>query len=299
MVSGHGAGRQRCYTARPMKRLKLCIQTAAVVLALALPCAAAAQIRNAQDLTTTRALAMGDAFRAIATSNEGIYFNLAGLAQVPRYEVDLVYLRDETGDLNLYNGSIVDGKSTAVATGLAYSRLSSGGLDGHVVNLGFGLPLGHRAFLGFGLKYLNFSDPEETNSITGDLGLIIQPVDLLAIGITTYNVIDVHSSQAPRRAAIGAALGSDSNFHLASDVVFDFSGDDTELTFHAGAEYLLVGEFPLRAGFKRHDATGDDYLSAGLGWISPEFALEGAYVQNIGEGRGEDHTFSFTFKFFL
>ncbi len=280
---------------RPSLRTSLAFAATAL-----LPAAAAAQVPpNAQDLSSTRALAMGDAFRAVASSNEAIYFNLAGMALAPRYELDLAYGFNNGTDLDLYNGSIVDAKSTTLATGLAYSRLVADGLDGHVANLGFALPIGNRAAVGFGLKYLNFSSPEDTNAITGDVGLLLKPIDLLSVGLAAYNLIDVSSVEAPRRAAIGVALGSDTTFRLASDVTFDFTGDETGLTYHAGGEYLLVGAFPLRAGFKRLAETDRNYVSGGIGFIAPEAGLEVAYVQNIGEGQGEDRTFSFTLKFFL
>jgi hypothetical protein len=290
--------------------MKCLLPLSVTAAALLLPDLAAAQspsptpiVPNAQDLSTTRSLAMGDAFRAVASSNEAIYFNLAGMAQGPRYEFDLVYaFNDETG-LDLYNGSIVDAKSTTFATGLAYSRIDADRLDGHVVNLGFGLPLGDRASIGFGLKYLNFggASPDDTNAVTGDLGLLLRPVDILSVGVATYNVVGVASREAPRQVAFGAAVGTDTTFRLASDVVLDFSGDETGLSYHAGAEYLLLGAIPLRAGFKRLDFADrqGDYASFGLGYVSPEFGLEAAYVQNVKGALQGDRTFSFSFKMFL
>ena len=279
-----------------MSRTPRCLP--ALLAAVLLPATAGAQA-NAQDLSTARALAMGDAFRAVASSNEAIYFNLAGMALSPRYEVDLTYGHNGAFDLDQYNVSIVDGLSTATSTGLAYTRMVGDDRNGHAVHLGFAVALADRAALGFGFKYLNFSDPEDTNAITGDLGLLLQPADLFTVGIAAYNLIDVHSVDAPRRAAIGAAFGSDRSFRLASDVVFDFSGDDPQASYHAGAEYLLAGAFPLRAGYKHLEATGANYVSAGLGFVSPAVGLEAAWVQNVGEGRSDDRTLAFNFKFFL
>lgn len=267
--------------------------------ALLLPGVAAAQLRNAQDISTTRSLAMGDAFRAVADSNEAIYFNLAGTAMRPRYEFDLVYGFNDGSGLDVYNGSIVDGKSTSFATGIAYTRLTADGMSGHLAHLGFGLPLGPNAAFGFGFKYLNFSRPEETNAITADIGLLLQPHPLVAVGLAAYNVIDVYSREAPLKAAAGIALGSQTSVRLASDVTFDFSDDETAFTFHAGGEYLLLGAFPLRVGFKRLDREGVDYVTGGIGYVSPTWGFDFAYVQNVEEGQGDDRTFAFAFKMFL
>lgn len=272
-------------------------------LLLAAPVAAQAlPAPQAQDLSGPRALSMGDAFRAVSTSNEAIYFNLGGMAQTRRYEVDLQYGFNNGTDLDVYNASIVDGTS-GVATGLAYSRLTGEGdvtsLDGHVVHLGFGLPVGQMVGLGFGLKYLNFDDPERTNAITGDLGLFIKPSQWLSFGGALYNVIDVHSPEAPRRAGLGASVGSDLSFRLAADAVFDLSGDDTVESWHLGGEYLLAGSFPLRAGFKRLSDGNRNYASAGVGFVASNIGLDFAWVQGLNGGESSDRLFSFALKFFL
>lgn len=265
---------------------------------LLLPAGASAQ-RNAQDLSTSRALAMGNAFRAVSTSNEAIYFNLAGMALAPRYEVDLTWGFNNETDFDQYNVSIVDGFSTQTATGLAYTRMVGDDLDGHAAHLGFAWALGDGAALGLGLKYLNFSKADDTNAITGDVGLLLRPTHLLSIGLAAYNVIDVYSDEAPFRAGAGVALGSDTSFRLAVDVVFDFPGDGTTATYHVGGEYLLARAFPLRAGYRHDEVTGDNHVSGGIGFVSPTVALEAALAQNVSDGRSEDRTLAFTFKFFL
>lgn len=276
---------------------------AAACLTLAAPAAAQTlPTPKAMDLSGTRALAMGDAFRAVATSNEAIYFNLAGMAQNRRYEVDLQYGFNNGRDFDVYNGSIVDG-TARLATGLAYTRLvgdgGEGELDGHLVHLGFGLAVGEMVALGFGFKYLNFADPEDTNAITGDLGLLIRPSPWITLGAALYNFIDVHSPEAPRSAGVGLALGHDTAFRLAGDAVFDFSRDDTTISYHAGGEYLFDGSFPLRAGFKRLSDENRNYVTAGAGFVSQRIGLDVAWVQSITKSESSDRLFSFTLKFFL
>jgi len=258
---------------------------------------------NAQDLSGTRAMAMGDAFRAVASSNEAIYFNLAGMAQARKYEMDLAYAFDRGNDLSRFNGSIVDSKTTTFGTGLAYTRLTGSGIDGEasgsIVNLGFGVPLGERTAFGFGFKYLGFSEPERTQAVTGDVGLLVRPLDLLTLGAAAYNVIDVHSPEAPLRAGVGVAVGSDTTFRVAFDTVFDLSrADETSTSYHAGAEYLFEG-LVLRAGFKHLADEGHSYASGGVGFVAPEGGLEAAYVQGLQGGHGADRTFSFSLKIFL
>ncbi len=282
---------------------------AALFLLVALPGMAAADLShlptpNAQDLSGTRALAMGDAFIAVGSSNEAIYFNLAGMAQAIKYEIDLSYAFDPGDSLSRFNGSIVDSKSTNLATGLAYTRLTGegaqGDVSGSIVNLGFAVPLGPRVALGFGGKYLGFSHPEHTNAITADVGLLVRPVDFVTLGAAGYNLIDVDSPEAPRQVGAGVAVGSDTSFRLAFDTRFDFADEDaTRFSYHAGGEYLFDGLMAIRAGFKRFPDENRNFVSGGVGFISQAAAIEAAYVQNLRSGEGGDRIFSFTLKFFL
>ena len=287
------------------------IAFALAVLALApgRPAAAAADLPdlptpNAQDLSGTRALAMGDAFRAVATSNEAIYLNPAGMALASKYEIDLAYAFDRGDSLSRFNGSIVDSKTSRTATGLAYTQLSGDGLHGElsgsIVNLAFGVPLAERVALGFGFKYLGFSGPDRTNAITGDVGVLVIPVEWLTLGAVAYNVIDVNSREAPFRAGGGIAIGTDTSYRLAFDTVADFSDPDrVGVTFHAGGEYLFDGMMAVRAGFMRRDHEDRNFATAGLGFVSAAAAIEAAYVQSLESGQGPDRTFSFTLKFFI
>jgi len=282
---------------------------AALALATGRPAAAAAALPelptpNAQDLSGTRALGMGDAFRAVASSNEAIYLNPAGMALSSKYEIDLAYAFDRGDSLSRFNGSIVDSKTTRLATGLAYTRLTGDGLHGElsgsIVNLAFGVPLADRIALGFGLKYLGFSGPDRTNAVTGDVGLLLRPVEWISLGAVAYNVIDVNSREAPFRAGGGIAIGSDTAFRLAFDTVADFADPDrTGLTFHAGGEYLFDGMMAIRAGFIRRDLEDRNFATAGLGFVSGAAAIEAAYVQSLESGQGPDRTFSFSLKFFI
>ncbi|AKU91784.1 hypothetical protein [Vulgatibacter incomptus] len=287
-----------------MRKLVRSLPAAALLLLAASPSRASTiPTPNAQDLSGTRALGMGDAFIAVASSNEAIYFNLAGLAQAHKYEIDLVYAFDPGNDLSRINGSIVDSKSTRLATGLAYTHLkgdaAQGEVSGSIAHLGFGVPLASRVAFGFGIKYLGFSDPRHANAVTGDLGLLIRPVDFISIGGAAYNVIDIDSPEAPRKLGAGIAVGTDTSFRLAFDTVWDVSQADTGIAWHAGGEYLFDDFMPIRAGFKRLEREDRNYVSGGFGFISDRAGIEFAYVQSLRKGESSDRIFSFTLSFFL
>src|SRR5947209_18532871 len=73
-----------------------------------------------------RATSMGGAHAAIATSNDALTVNPAGLAQLRRYHLEVDGLTDPRFPAQALMVSIVDSMSSPVATGLLFSRWGSG-----------------------------------------------------------------------------------------------------------------------------------------------------------------------------
>lgn len=256
------------------------------------------------DLFGTRSLSMGNAFRSVASSNEALFLNPAGMGMGRRYEIDGTYGFSPGSRLRLLHASIVDSKTSGVGVGIGYTHLQGNGevLDssGSLVHLGFGIPLASRVAMGFTFKYLGFSAPEDTNSITADVGLLVRPVQALSIGLVTYNVIDVASGLAPFRAGGGISLGTDTFLRLAADVVFAMEEDDPlGTTYHAGGEILLDDSIPIRLGFERRAGENRNFVTGGIGLVSEVAGIEAAYAQGVGAGRFDERILSFTLKLFL
>lgn len=286
----------------PMTRI-FPVALAALLLGASAP-ALALNPPGAQDLFGTRSLSMGNAFRAVASSNEALIFNPAGVAVGRRYEIDGTYGFSPGDRLGLLNVSVVDSKSSPFGAGIAYSHLSGTGdlLDasGSIVHLGLGFPLGTRVAWGVGFKYLGFSRPEESSAITADLGLLIRPVEILTLGVVAYNVVDIANEQAPFRMGGGVSLGTDSTFRLAVDGVFAMDeADPFGTTYHVGGELFVDRVLPIRLGYERREGEDRHFATAGVGWVTHLAGLEAAYAQGLGKGRGEERIFSFTLKLFL
>lgn len=283
--------------------------TFVAVLILAASPAAAREGRQpptpgAGDVSRARALALGGAFRAVATSNEAIFLNPAGMAITHRYALDGNFTLDPATELRQWSFSVVDSKTSAIAAGAAYSRIRGEGLEGDargsMVNLGIAVPFGGFGALGFGGKYLSFESPDSTNAITADVGLLVRLAGRLTAGAVAYNVIDIASTEAPFGLGLGLAYGDDVSFRLAADVVLDLSREDTTpTTLHAGGEYFVAGGLPLRLGFRRDTESSTNHVSGGLGFIAPIFGIDLAYVQGLDPDLPSDRTFSVTLGLFL
>jgi len=258
----------------------------------------------AGDLFGTRSLAMGNAFRAVGTSNDTLFFNPAGLVATRRYEIDGHYGFSPGERLGLWHASIVDSKTANVGVGIGYSHLSGKGAlgesNGSLVHLGLGIPLASRVAFGVGFKYLGFTRPEDTNSVTADLGLLVRPVPFLSLGLVAYNVIDVGSEQAPMRAGGGVSIGSDASFRLSFDAVFALEERDPfGTTYHLGGELFFDDVLPIRLGAERREKEDRNFLTAGLGLVSEVAALEASFAQGVGGGHSDERIFGFALKLFL
>jgi hypothetical protein len=288
---------------------------------LLVPLCAAARapvpVRGAPQISGARAEGMGNAFRAVATTNDAIYFNLAGMAQAKKYELDAAYAYDPGEALSRFNASITDSVTSKLATGISYTRLSAGGLDGdvagNIVHLGFAVPLGSSAALGFGGKYLGLDQKagsipatpkEHTQSITADAGLLVRAGEWVKVGFAAYNLIDVASRQAPRQLGGGIAVGKETSFTVAADGLVDLSGQDTTgWSVHGGGEMLLADVVAVRAGVQHAELPsglpGRTYVSLGTGILTPQLGAELAFTQNATSGQSSDRVFMVGLKLFL
>lgn len=249
------------------------VVVSALVLLLASAPAARAEVQP-RDFLPARAVAM-PANRAIATGNEAIFVNPAGLAAATRYTAQLDY-QHATGAATGGNGivvSVVDSISNPqFSTGLAYRYLSTGeggGYQGWMTDLAVGVPVLGLFIIGTRVTYLSYTaNGRDLKRFTGDLGFMM-PLGPLTLGAVGYNLINVDSPEAPRGFAGGVAFGDDLSFRLAADVRYDFLPGmvDAQRTVSFGGEYLLGMAFPLRVGYELDDVRQNTYISGGIGAI--------------------------------
>lgn len=185
-----------------------------LLLALMCVCALPAQ---AQDFVGARALALSEAYRAIATGNDAIYFNPAGLSVLKRYAVEGHYVLSMDDDGHQGDVSLVDSQTNPLAVGLAYtfqgSDLTRRTTLGHTATVGMAYPLFDQLFsIGVGLKYKNVTDAivgNYLNAVTADLGILSHIPGGISVGAVGYNLIPirtVESAHVPISAGFALAL---------------------------------------------------------------------------------------------
>ncbi len=276
-----------------MSSLRLDAGLLTLLLLAAAPAPAGAQEDfTLREATSPRAAGMAGAARAFASSSEALLVNPAGIAATSRFNLDAnaIFAPETSG--RLLSATVIDSKlnaeeSVPLGGGVGYWNYASGSgaarRSGSVAVLGLAVPLWPDVlFVGGNARYLNLTGAVRTNALTGDLGVIARFASLFSLAAVGYNLIDIHSAEAPRAWGFGAALGRDPDFHIDVDVRIDQDAQGAwKPAIAAGAEYLVAGIFQPRVGYLDDQLRGTRALSAGASIRYGGFALDGFYLKTL------------------
>jgi hypothetical protein len=169
---------------------------------------------RAQDFVGVRALSMGEAYRSIATGNDAIYFNPAGLPTLKRYSIETHYQLSLASEQHQLDATVVDSKTSAFALGLGYTfegaEFTKRATLEHKATLAAAYPIfGDVLSIGAGFKYVNVSDAfagNYLNALSADLGMLSILPGGLSFAAVGYNLVPIQSARAPISAAFSATL---------------------------------------------------------------------------------------------
>jgi hypothetical protein len=267
-----------------------------------------ARAAPAEDFTGVRPLGMGGSFRSVVSGNDAIYMNPAGMSLFPRYSFETQYIYSPdlyadtpSQDEHVINVSVIDNQIQFFATGLAYTRVERGDeKKGNRYDLAFSVGLTENLLVGTNIKYLNFDrfDKEDAlNAVTVDVGALFMTSFGLNIGVAGYNLTNtadyiehpvsmaVGLSYSPFRTLV-MAFDWFINFQRPVDVLEPLGEKDTGYRYHFGAEYLLLGQVTVRAGYLIDNARPGDkdmFWSVGVGYVTDRFAVDFGYRGSTGD----------------
>jgi opacity protein-like surface antigen len=261
-----------------------------------------------ETVTLSRPLAMGDAYRAAGAANGAIYSNPAGISRLTLYSVEWSWLRgDRTGgDDDTFHLSVVDTKTQPIGVGAGYSYVP-GETDRHDARMAIAYPIvPGKLHAGSAFRYIVL-DPEKGDSASGlavDTGLVAELGAGLMFGLTAHNALPDKELGETSSRSWGTGLAYEGRFFsIASDLVYDPSATDdhasARFSYHAGTEYMVSQNLPLRLGWDYRPVLGDGShrLAVGVGWVTKTGALDFAYRQRInGEG---DRSFALGLRSFF
>jgi hypothetical protein len=258
------------------------------------------------DLAGPRALGLSAGI-GVAAGNEGLFLNPAATAARRRYSVEGGALVDRRGaeTTGRYLGvSVVDSLSSALAGGVSYVRAQEGLHEGNVWHVALAGPLAEDVYLGVTGKYLDVEPTVDglrsSRAVTVDAGLFWQAGPWVSFGAAGYNLVPISNEVvAPMGAGAGFGIGRDTSFQVTADWRGDFDrAEGTTNRWAAGAEVLLGGVVPVRAGWMKDETLDGDWWSVGAGIISRGgVALDVGYRQGIDDS--DARTVAATLKLFL
>jgi len=263
------------------------------IVAVSMPAAAFGQFYEG-----ARPAALGDAYSSIATGNEALYFNPAGMSlYINRYNLDVGWAYNPTSGLNQFNASIVDSSTTApLGVGVAFSYFFGHTVPepqqdsrGYRIDLGISYPMGtKKALVGLDMKYANMdinSNRVNLNSFTFDTGMLFAPSPYVRMSVVGRNLINTGSRTLPYQSVVGISAGKEPTFWISADVTTNYfkpTWDDIFFQYAAGAEFFLGKVVALRAGYLYDGANyHQQFVSAGLGIVTEKVGFSMTYKQNV------------------
>ncbi len=178
----------------------------------------------------TRSSGMGGAHSAIATGNDALLVNPAGLSQTKRYHFQLDGGFDSRSSGRVYSVSVVDSSSISAGSGLLFQNWTSGSnpdgrASGWLGGIGYSYYTGNFFFGGM-TKYLRFNGSYgEIRQFVQDAGMLVRTGDF-AWSAVMQNLSTSAVPLFPLNSTIGVAWGSDSDWHLAVDYKTDLADLD-------------------------------------------------------------------------
>lgn len=260
-----------------------------------------------------RAAGMGGTYTALACNSSALAYNPAGLARGGRSEATFMhnqYFQDITQDYLSYAsphkwGAAVNylnfgGIREATLSNPSGTGLGEVGLNDMAFSFGYGANIGDIS-AGAGLKFVR----ESIAGIAGqgfmlDAGVlwIVPGTGGLKLGAVVQNVgpdIKFQSTKEPLPLAMRAgAAYRVSLYSQKTTLALDVQKVRAEaVTFRLGAEVLIAGVVPLRAGYNTQNDDGPG-ISAGTGYATKTVNFDYAYVPF--KTLGASHRFSVTFR---
>lgn len=283
--------------------MRLCCAPMRIATAVLFVCAAARAQTKASDpgapwptsVDLSRATAMGGAHAAIATSNDALTVNPAGLAQSRRYHFEIDGLYDSKWPAQGVLASIVDSASSPVGSGMLFSRWGSGqpGGRGEGFSLGFSYSsaIGQSLFAGGTTKFTRYRGPDGlVAKWAQDVGILTRRGNFSWAAVV-QNISTEKLPLLPLTGVVGVAWGNDRDWHLAIDYKGDFS--DTSKVKHkaaVGVEVLVEDAIALRGGATWDASAHLWWASAGLGFLTEKGGLQLVWRRRVS-GEGYDQFF--------
>jgi hypothetical protein len=266
------------------------------------------------EVSTARSTAMGGAMRAFGNGTTALYGNPANIALTRVYHLEAVAAIWPEARRQSYGISAVDSVTSRLAGGVGvhYNLMDPDGTDRKWTDarLTLAFPFSDKFYAGLSGRYMKLRqngvfqpsspiggpsdyavgglrDEAIVDNFTFDAGLTVKPASSIAIGLVGSNLTNPGHGLLPTSLGGGIGFGT-SDLTIEANLLGDFTtyvhaNGTTKATTRAmfGAEYLAGDHYPLRLGYRYDQGALSHALSAGVGYIDPQFSLEIALRRTV------------------
>jgi hypothetical protein len=250
---------------------------------------------EAQIYEGARPVSLGTAYSAVASGNEAIYWNPAGMSLYQnRYNIDIGYEYNPTGGGNWFNASIVDcATNPPFGFGLAFTYDWQNTVPnprtwykGYRIDIALSYPIAKQKVIwGMNVRWLDYDVNSRNSSIyavTGDTGILYIINKYVRGSIVGRNLVPIGRPEFPYQSVVGVSAGDETKFNFDADITVSYlTLSDIWVRTAAGLEGFVGQHVGLRAGYYWDQKEASHYVSGGLGFVSTKFGFDLAYKQNL------------------
>lgn len=262
---------------------------------------------------TTRSGAMGGALRSLGSGTSALFLNPAAMTTTRVYHIEAQAQLSPEAGRQIYGGNVVDSVTGRLAGAASFSGgfVDPKGTHRSLLDVRAGLayPVSDRFSIGLGGRWLKLNQESITapfaldslsgglgdpagkrdsrfafvNALTFDVGVTARLGDNVYLSAVGQNLTYPNNGVLP--TTVGGGLGfANANLSIEGDGVADLSswGKPTARLM-AGGEYLAGNHVPIRLGYRFDQGAKLHTLSAGLGYISSEFSIEGTVKRTLSQ----------------
>lgn len=275
----------------------------APAILLSLSSVARADADSLTDNIGPREIALGDSMRAESLGTASTVLNPAGLALNSQLVFEGSFGYRESDKANI--GSVSACDSTVPVAGCFYYHYLNaepgvGDMDVtrrfHEGGFSAARALSQQIILGTNTRFFDYNSnvegEEDHRGYAFDVGLIVQPAQMIRIGAVGYNLLATDSPQYPLGVGTGLSIRPGNGaLGVSLDALWNLDREDGEDKgrYGGGIEYLLrsgpMAAYPLRVGGVYDDLNDGGYASFGVGYSTPKMGLDvGGRRQVSGDG---------------
>ena len=222
-----------------------------------------------------REVGMGGAFRELGIGANGADGNPAAIALFQAFQLESAGGYDWKSK-GWYFGAWARDSTQELAGAYSLHYISndygSGNVGQWAHSLSLAAKVGDKVAFGLGGRWLIQSTPK-INAASLNVGMSIQLMPQLTLGIAGYNLIDTHHPELSRSFEIGFGLLL-GPVRLASEVRSDLFRGPLHPIWNNGLELFLGRSFVLRGGWEWREPVQQNFLTAGVGFVFDNSGLD-------------------------